>query len=364
MLKTYHDKTNRFTEIFNDETGFYVRSGIIENGVDTGVDPFMRDFPQLIDVGVMGSCIHGASGLCAKSGVQCYQNGRNIQKPNMSLSNFKKIVDQCKGKSFQFALGGRGDVDQHEDFEALLHYCRTNGIVPNFTSSGLGFTEDIVDIIAIGTGAVAISMYGSSYTYRAIKMLIDARVKTNIHYVLGNNSIDEAIIRLRTNDFPAGINAVIFLLHKPVGLGQPENVLKASDPKVKTFFELIETQQFPFKIGFDSCSCAGIVNFTDKINLDSIDYCEGARHSMYIDADMNAMPCSFANDDSSWFVSLKDHSIEEAWNSEVFDRFRDSLRNSCSGCKDRLFCGGGCPIVNEITLCNLKVRDRKLEKVW
>lgn len=26
----------------------------IENGIDTGKDAFMRDFPQLIDVGVMG----------------------------------------------------------------------------------------------------------------------------------------------------------------------------------------------------------------------------------------------------------------------------------------------------------------------
>ena len=55
-------------------------------------------------------------------------------------------------------------------------------------------------------------------------MLLDAGIKTNIHYVLGNNSIDEAIERLKNNDFSKGINAIIFLLHKPVGLGQENNV--------------------------------------------------------------------------------------------------------------------------------------------
>ena len=44
------DKKNKFISIFNTETGFYVRSGIIENGKDTNVDPFMAEFPELIDV--------------------------------------------------------------------------------------------------------------------------------------------------------------------------------------------------------------------------------------------------------------------------------------------------------------------------
>ena len=36
-----------------------------------------------------------------------------------------------KEKQFQFALGGRGDVDQHENFEEILKYCCSQGIVPN-----------------------------------------------------------------------------------------------------------------------------------------------------------------------------------------------------------------------------------------
>ena len=62
------------------------------------------------------------------------------------------------------------------------------------------------------------SWYRSEYTEKAINMLVSAGVTTNIHYVLGRNSIDEAIEHLQQEDFPDGINSVIFLLHKPVGL--------------------------------------------------------------------------------------------------------------------------------------------------
>jgi hypothetical protein len=115
--------------MFNTETGFYMRTGVInEKGEDTGIDPFMSAFPELIDIGIMGHCIHGKSGLCLKSGVQCYQNGLKTYQPNMSFDNFKKIMNQLKGKTYQVALGGRGDVNKHEQFEDFVKYCRDNNV--------------------------------------------------------------------------------------------------------------------------------------------------------------------------------------------------------------------------------------------
>lgn len=444
MIKYYKDRKHNFFEIFDTEKGTYIRSGILdESGKDTNVDPFMRSFPALIDVGVMGKCVHGETGLCAKSGIQCYQNGLGRHEPNMTLENFKKIIQEGKLKGLQqVALGGRGDVDQHENFEEIVAYCRQNDIVPNFTSSGLGFTNEIVQICKKYCGAVAISQYSRldnivpdiavrkltkgeprkvyrnendipvlftlgntnpnckwnapnyiingkaydwdelhhinfgeeeqdyeyfrifnernsietnnipNYTMNAVKMLLDANVKTNIHYVLGNNTIDEAIVRLKHNGFPNGINAVIFLLHKPVGLGKEDNVLQANDPRVAEFFKLIDTQKFSFKVGFDSCTVPAILNFTKNINPDSIDSCEGGRYSMYITSDMKALPCSFDNQDMKWAYDLAGSTIENAWNSEQFNDFRSHFTNSCHNCKNRLSCYGGCPIRREIVICN------------
>ena len=188
-------------------------------------------------------------------------------------------------------------------------------------------------------------------------MLLDAGVKTNIHYVLGKNSIDEAIERLENDDFPVGINAIIFLLHKPAGQGTIENVLEVSDPRVERFFALVD-KGHPFKVGMDSCNVPGAIKYCKSILPESLDTCEGGRYSCYIGADMVMVPCSF-DQEKRYEVSLKDMSIEEAWNSEPFERFRDSMRRSCPDCEKRELCLGGCPLMPEIVFCDSEERVRE-----
>ena len=353
MKYVIKDSTYHFHTLFDTDTGVYIRTGILdENGEDTGKDPFMASFPHLIDVGIMGHCIHGQTGLCAKAGIVCYQSGMYIGQPNMPLKDFRWIARQCAGKCNQFALGGRGDPDQHEDFEKILQVSRQYNIVPNFTTSGFGMTPEIAAICKKYCGSVAVSWYRSDYTVNAIKMLLDAGVKTNIHYVVGNNTIDEAIVRLQNNDFPEGVNAVIFLLHKPAGQGSAKNVLHTDDRKVKMFYEQIQ-EPHPFKIGLDSCHVPGVVNFCDKVNMNSVDTCEGGRFSCYIGPDLVMSPCSFDRLEK-YGVQLGQKTIEEAWNSTSFNLFRSFLKNACPNCEKREACMGGCPLMPEVVLCDRK----------
>ena len=266
------DKKNRFVSMFDPKTGFYVRSGVMdENGKDTGVDPFMASMPELIDVGIMQKC------ACSKyCNVDCYQKACDRTGDNMSLENYVSILEQCKGKVFQLALGGAGDVDTHENFEDILRLTREYGIVPNFTSSGITMTKEKAEICKKYCGAVAVSEHFADYTNKAIQLLLDAGVETNIHYVLSNKSIDTAIDWLKNDKFPKGIHGVIWLLYKPIGLGKMENVLKVDNPKLKEFFELVDNKEFDFVHGFDACSIPGIINFTKNIDRASIDTCESA----------------------------------------------------------------------------------------
>ena len=350
MRYIIEDKKYNFKSAFDTGTGAYVRTGILDrNGNDTGKDPFMASFPHLIDVGVMGHCKHGKAGLCAKAGIGCYQSGLSIEQPNMSVSDFLWIAEQCKGRCNQLALGGRGDPDQHENFEELLKISRDHILVPNFTTSGYGMTYNLASVCKKYCGAVAVSWYRSSYTTKAIQLLLDAGVKTNIHYVLGNNSIEEAIYRLHTNDFPIGINAVIFLLHKPVGHGTNDNVLSFNDPRIVDFFSEFD-KSHPFKIGMDSCSVPGAINLCERINPASLDSCEGGRFSCYIGPDLIMVPCSF-DQNKKYEISLHGITIEDAWNSEPFEQFRSHMRDSCPGCHKKELCMGGCPLMPEIVLC-------------
>lgn len=358
-----YDNQYQFYSIFNTKTGQYMRSGILDkssinrvndpfcaSAVDTGVDPFMASFPELLDVGIMGSCIHGKSGLCLKAGIECYQDGLHANTPNMILEDYESILKQSKGKVFQIALGGAGDPDQHENFKEILELTRRYNIVPNFTTSGLGMTEEIAALCKSYCGAVAVSWYRSPYTVKAIQMLLDAGVKTNIHYVLSNSTLDEAYERLKNNAFPEGINAILFLMHKPVGLGTQEQVIQKDNEKFWKFMELIDTGTFLFKIGFDSCTVPALIH-SKNLDMNSLDTCEGARWSAYITPDMKLLPCSFDNQSQKWAVDLRTHSIAEAWNSETFDDFRNHFRNACPNCDKRQFCMGGCPICPDIVLC-------------
>lgn len=372
-------KDKNFISCFNQETGFYFRTGILEDGKDTGVDPFMASFPELLDVGIMGHCIHGKTGLCQKAGIGCYQDGLHSNNPNMSLEDFKKIAEQCKGKTFQFALGGCGDPDQHEHFEEILKVCKENGIVPNFTTSGFVMTKALAKLCKQYCGAVAVSWYRSPYTLKAINLLLAEGVKTNIHYVLSKSTLTEALQHLRRDElnnsidrnkfnsqgglaqsysryslqFPKGINAVIFLLHKLVGLGTKEDMITRDNKDFLNFLDLVNKREFPYKIGFDSCTVPALINL-DKVDPNCLDTCEGGRWSAYITPDMKLLPCSFDNQEQKWAVDLAQYSIAEAWESNTFNDFRNHFSHSCPDCKHHTSCMGCCPIVPEIVLCDKK----------
>lgn len=346
-----------FISCFDEKTGRYFRTGILVNGKESGKDPFMASFPELLDVGIMGHCIHGKTGLCLKAGVECYQDGLHASHANMSVEDFKSILEQCRGNTFQIALGGCGDPDQHENFEKILKLCRDFQIVVNFTTSGFGMTPELADLCKHYCGAVAVSWYRSKYTMRALEMLLDAGVKTNIHYVLSRDTVAEAVERLKLKKFQEGINAVVFLLHKPVGLGTREKIVSIADSTMKELLSYVNSDEMTYKIGFDSCTVPALLNYSEGINIDSLDTCEGGRWSAYITSDMKMLPCSFDNQEQRWAVDLRKHSIKEAWESKAFDEFRTYFKNACPSCKNQYLCKGGCPICPEIVLCTSKDRS-------
>ena len=240
----------------------------------------------------------------------------------------------------------------------MIKYINEKDNLKEYLDAGWEIVEDTEDGEDSNYEYLDVLVESNDYTPKAIKMLLDAGVKTNIHYVLSNTTIDEALIRLKYNGFPKGINAIVFLLHKPVGLGTEEDVLKVDDPRVAEFFELVDKGNFPFKIGFDSCSIPGVLKWSKHIDTCSIDTCEGSRFSMYITSDMKALPCSFDNQNQKYAVQLSDGvTIEDAWNSPEFELFRNSLRNSCPNCPKRELCMGGCPLERSIVLCDEKEKD-------
>lgn len=100
-------------------------------------------------------------------------------------------------------------------------------------------------------------------------------------------------------------------------------------------------RKHPYRIGFDTCFTPILLDYQDDFEIQSIDSCEAARFSMYIDSEMNAYPCSFDNQCGKYRVSLRDSSIQQAWDSLTFENFRNR-NSSCKECTRYSICNGGC----------------------
>lgn len=347
----YKDKKYDFYEVFNEENGTLIRSDV------NGVDPVMRSFPELLDVGIMGHC--NQKSICAKAGIDCYQKGNLRNSPHMSIDDFESIARQASGKTFQIALGGAGDPNKHPEFKKILEISRYYRIVPNLTTSGWNITEDEIDLMSKYCGAVAVSWYSrlkgsiesTPMTVEVTKKLLEHTCRTNVHFVISSDTIDEAINRLENDLFPSGISAVIFILYKPVGQGQKKKVLRANDKRIERLIKNV-LKGHPFRIGFDTCFTSAILRYGTDFSIASIDACEAATFSMYIDSQMNCFPCSFGIWQEGMSESLYKKTIREIWEGAVFSSFREKKKDMCSGCEQFEVCQGGCKLALNIDLCN------------
>jgi hypothetical protein len=326
-----HFKNEEYEVFFNTSTGLEIMRGV--NGKP---DPFCLELPSLLDIGIMGRC----ENKCAF----CYQGHET--HPNMSLEDFKIIIDQVKHHTNQVALGGRGDPNLHENFKEIVEYARDNNVVPNYTTSGFGLTDEQIEISKM-CGAVAVSEYRMDETYSSIKRLMDAGLKTNIHLIFSNGNFQDCIRILHGGDpwdpkykhhtsvvDVDRLNAVIFLLFKPAGAGANISGMTPTRYQFDVFSDLIFQSKAKFKVGMDSCLVNHVIQRVtpDIIQSLSIDTCEGGRMSGYITPDMKMKPCSFA--EKSWEVSITDtQDIKYIWNkSKKFQSFRSKLKHKRDVC--------------------------------
>ena len=315
-----------------------------------GKDPFMAEGPHLLDIGIMGRCKR--ADVCTL----CYQNA-STEGINMDIKDYVNLLDQTKNTLLQVALGGAGSPDEHPQFAEIIQETRARGIVPNYTTSGWDVTPQIAELTKKYCGAVAVSWYNEDIQLKAINEFLKQECITNLHFVLHKNSIEEAMDILEGKHFHsdlfAKLNAIVFLLFKPIGKGSPKLKLEY-DHKLSHFLEIVEEGDYPFKVGFDSCSVPALISSID-VNPILMEACEGGRFSAYVHSDLTLKTCSF-DVQNKFSVSLKENDFKTIWGGEKFNSFRN-LMKTCTGCP-KTHCLGACVLHPEITLC--KFKEQKL----
>jgi radical SAM protein with 4Fe4S-binding SPASM domain len=335
--------------------------GIPETGVtfrwgnDFSENPYMAPWPELADISISNYCTNGCS--------YCYRESSEEGK-FMPLEDYEFVLNELTnekyGSVFQIALGG-GEPLLHPNFNEIIRITREEyGIIPNYTTCGKFFNQENMEVTSAYCGAVAISWD----PYRDLSFeelseigsyLKDNDILANIHYVVSEKTINDAaqILNGGYDEYLQNFNSVIFLTYKPTGRAENSESIKSKE-NLKSFLNLVDNPITKIKIGFDACFVPVLMKATD-INIDFVDSCECGFFSVYIDENLNVIPCSFCNE-NKYSYNLKQFNFEEIWNNR-FSGYRSYVDNNCKldcvECDKESECRGKCPFFDELFLCEL-----------
>ena len=306
--------------------------------------------PALIDINITENCnLH-----CP----HCYINSKKQNGKNMSLDDFKHVLDQCKKAGvFQVALGG-GEPTTHPRFTTFLKELRKNNIVPNITSNGKELSLKTLCALARYAGAVALSVefigpafekrrgFAWSEFVKSIKKLKKLKINLVFQITLSKSnlsSLNQTLNQLLKYK-PYGF---LFLAYKPQGRGinfdQPTS--QANKLEIAKTIDLVfSTLVNKVKIGFDCCLTPMLMSHKSWPDFKG---CSAGRNSLAIMPNLDVLPCSFITDKAPR-DNLREKALLEIWNGKNFNAFRQKLADKkedekCKTCQKKEICLGGCP---------------------
>ena len=103
--------------------------------------------------------------------------------------------------------------------------------------------------------------------------------------------------------------------------------------------------------GLITPATSAVLRWSNTVPTVSIDACEAATFSMYIDSRMNCYPCSFGIWNKEISESMKDKTLREIWRGKTFSTFREKSKEKCFNCKQKSLCQNGCRLGMNIELC-------------
>ena len=338
-------KSDNYNYVFNKKTGFFARWGKTQDE-----DPvFCPVAPEILDIEI-------STGGCPNNCSFCYKNNTNESPVNMTLEDFKTIIDKFPKILCQVAFGITG-IQTNPDFIPMMKYCREIGIIPNFTLSGIDLTDDILKQVTPLIGAVAVSAYetNKNICYDTVKKFTDQGIdQCNIHLLISEENIDfvyEVINDVQNDERLSKLNAVVFLGVKPKG--RAKGLFHSLS--IKKFKKLLkECFDKKIRMGFDSCTAPKFEKTIKEMDITEEDKqkflmcsesCESSNFSSYLNVKGEYWNCSFSeNEDGIEPVNVLeiDDFTKDVWYSNSVKQFRQKiLETSIDGCRF-------CPVFPEI----------------
>ncbi len=259
---------------------------------------------------------------CNQTCIFCDIHGKYAPHPPkpamMSLKWIKKILDEAKRldmgrKELGFYLGG--EVFLHKDLPEVIGYARKNGFPYIFitTNGALADEDKIKAVVDAGLDSIRFSINAADKeTYAEI------HGKDDFEKVVRNISFLHDYIQKTGRNVATSVSCVI--TKKTNGIQK----------KVKEIFgDLVDDILFiPVRVDHLLCDPGvmheyQIMDDSDgQINPEYI--CPLLFDTMYISAELTVVPCCDVYVRGGSFYDLKkDFNLENAWNCEVYKRYRD-----------------------------------------
>lgn len=271
------DPLYNFWVLFNRKNGTKVRFNF-DSEPFTGNENWLSSVPELVDLKITNYCSSDCS--------FCYQ-GSTEQGKHADYNRICRIIYMlAKNQVFEVAIGG-GEPTTHPKFTRILDYCRTFGVVPNFTTKNTGWLKNqrFRDHVFNVVGAVAFSIENehelknlqenlSLYGIPSEKIQIQV-----IDTLLSEQSLEQ-ILRICSENY----YQVTILGFKDVGRGKLFSGFHFNNYDPIDLIMKLREEDVYVKVGVDT---AFVNKHEDKLKniVDDVYYSktEGT-HSCYIDA--------------------------------------------------------------------------------
>lgn len=168
--------------------GIFLNGKTLRIALDPDKPILELEYPEFYDVKITNKC----NGNCE----YCYQDSKseNTHFKNIlkKASNYFGLMSENE-RPFQVAIGG-GNPNEHPDFIKLLELFTTLDIMPNYTTNGMGMTDEIYEATKKYCGGVAISTHKhlKEYWEPVVKRLNKEGIRVNLHHIISDKkSVDE-----------------------------------------------------------------------------------------------------------------------------------------------------------------------------
>ena len=146
--------------------------------------------PEFYDVKITSYC----TGRCPYCYMSSTDHGTDVANAAEKIKQYFGDIPE-ENRPFQVAIGG-GNPNQHLDFVNILKTFYELGIVPNYTTNGLGLSDDICEATKRYCGGVAVSLHThlKDIPHKAAKKLLEYGVLTSYNYLISDEkSVNEFV---------------------------------------------------------------------------------------------------------------------------------------------------------------------------